>query len=74
MHAHFGQPSRTPSTELAHYANTLIKIADRNVRASESSKYRVSRSAVEPYKSYAQAVISSDDNDQKFTSDVLPKT
>lgn len=74
MHVYLQQLSRAPLTELARYADTLIKVAIRNVRSSESSKDKVSRSARVRSKSYAHVVMSSDDSGQKNTSDIPPRT
>lgn len=74
MPIHSGQHFCAPLTELVRYTNSLIKLADRKVRTFESSKDRLSRSAVKLQKSYTHTVMSSDDGDQKNTSEILPKT
>lgn len=68
------QPRLASLTEGACYADTLNMIANRNVKTSEASNDRPTRSAVTPNKSYAHAVISRDDNAQKNTSDIPPRT
>lgn len=73
-HVYLVQPSGAPLTELAFYANTLASFADRNVRISKSPKDRPSRSAVQPKKLHAHAVISGEGNDQKNMSDIPSKT
>lgn len=58
------QHPRAPLAKLARSANRLIKIAGRNVRASESSIDRMTRTAVNPDKSYTHLVMASDNNNQ----------
>lgn len=74
MGVYLGQRSRTPLREMARYDNKLIKVADRIVRTSELSKNRPPLSAVAPNKSYASAVMLSDDDGQKNLSDSPSKT
>lgn len=71
LQVNLGQHSRALLTEWAHYADSLIKTADRNVGTSRLSRYKMTQSAVKPSKSFAHAVMSSDVTNQKSTSDVL---
>lgn len=59
-------------TEVACYADTLIKIPSKSSRASDLSIDRSPRSAVKPNKLFAHAVMLSDDDGQKNTPKVLP--
>lgn len=68
------QHPRAPLTELARYAETLMKIADRSVRTSESSKYKSIRSAVGPNRSHAHAAMTSSDAKQKSAVEAAPKS
>lgn len=67
------QHPHAPSTELASYADMLIRTADRSAKTSESSKYKPTRSTVRPARSYAHAAITSDDNELKSTLEAAPK-
>lgn len=60
MSGYLGQRPHTRLTGLDRYADTLMKISDRIVRASESSKDRLSRSAKEPNRSSTHTVVTSD--------------
>lgn len=73
MRVYLGLHPRVLLPELAHYADALIMIADKSFRTGVPSIDRVAPSMVKPNKSYAHAVMSSDDNDQKHTSDMLSK-
>lgn len=62
-----------PLVALAHYADTLIKTADRNVRSSKSLHDWLSLSAVKPNKLSADAAMLSDDDGQKNMPELLSK-
>lgn len=74
MHVNLGLHPRTPLTEMARYANMLIKIANKNVRTSDLSKDRPSLPAVMSNRSYVHAVMSSYDDSHKSTPDTQPRT
>lgn len=63
-----------PLTELARYADSLIKIADWRLRRSESSKYNRTRSTVRPNSLYATAVLASDDDGQESILEAATKS
>lgn len=64
MRVYSGQQPRAPLTELARFADTLIKIADRSVRWSgEQLKYRTAEVASRPFKLSSYALIGNEKND-----------
>lgn len=74
MRVYFGKHLRAPLTELDWYTDTVIKIAVRNVTASNSFRNSPLRPAVKPNRLYAQAVVSDDGNGRKNTLEVPRRT
>lgn len=74
MHVYLEQQPRALLRKVAFYDDTLSKILEKNVRTNESPRDGVFHSAVKPSKLYAHAAMLSDDNDQKFTTDIPTMT
>lgn len=73
MRVYLGQQLRALLYELTRYADTLLKIADKNITTCKSSMKRRSRLAEKPNKSYAHTVMSDDGDGQKNKLVVPPK-
>lgn len=62
MRVYMEQHPRAPLTELAHYTDTLMKIADKSTRTSGLSKYKPISSPSRFSRSSAYAVETNSDN------------